>query len=96
MDREQLNKLLEQYDEAQSSLDNERALMKYAKIIGHSISSWSEFVKHQKKVVPAGLQDDLWKAIEQREKRKTKVHPEVDFCCCFSNYYNCIFFDPEP
>lgn len=72
MNQEETNKLLKLYEQGRTSSEQESDLLK---ILGESKAEknlWFNFLRKQKKNTPKNLEEQIWSAIQLREKKKSR------------------------
>ena len=69
----EFEKLVEKYNEGDSSLKEEQLLFNNAKNSGHSLEAWSTFVKNNKKEIPKDFNETLWESFQNKKIRKRKI-----------------------
>ena len=68
----EFEKLVEKYNEGDSSLKEEQLLFNNAKNSEHSLEAWSTFVKNNKKEIPKDFNDTLWESFQNKKTIKRK------------------------
>ena len=69
----EFEKLVEKYNEGDSSLKEEQLLFNNAKNSEHSLEAWSTFVKNNKKEIPKDFNETLWESFQNKKIRKRKI-----------------------
>ena len=69
----EFEKLVEKYNEGDSSLKEEQLLFNNAKNSEHSLEAWSTFVKNNKKEIPKDFIETLWESFQNKKIRKRKI-----------------------
>lgn len=72
MSQEKSDKLLKKYLEAESSLEEEKALFNRANQ-EPELAAWASYVRERKKQAPAHLRGAVWQAIQRRRRKKQRL-----------------------
>lgn len=69
MNMEQVDKLLEKYEQGMTSSEEEAYLIKQ---LGDS-ELWFQYIKKQKKIAPKYIENEIWSVIQSDKRRKSRT-----------------------
>lgn len=72
MNQEEINKLLELYEQGLTSSEQEAKLTDHLAKAKEEEHLWFKFLKHRKKYKPKNLENQIWSAIQKEEKQKSR------------------------
>jgi hypothetical protein len=73
MKEDEIKKLIEKYEEGNSSVSEEQFLFNNAKNLKPSLGAWSTFVKKNEIKAPNNFNDILWESFQNKKIKKRKT-----------------------
>lgn len=73
MNREEIKKQLDLFEEGLTSTDEEKNLIHKLGGNNSKANVWFKYIKQKRIIAPKNLEDDIWATIQKREKNKKSI-----------------------